>query len=148
QKVVQESAQRLVGSSSRSAAVKGIELHPLQRKIDDNGYHYQHVEVLFDREARTATFTVRGPQGEQPQTIEEIHAAGDSWWPLAMARELDNAILMVRTNELELGLLLLKTEGEISPLLEVDKLLAGLREDWLVRETVGLLRRTFARLDV
>jgi benzoyl-CoA-dihydrodiol lyase len=80
--------------------------------------------------------------------MEEIHAAGDSWWPLAMARELDDAVLMLRANEPELGLWLLKTEGEISAVLETDKLLAGVREDWLVRETLGLLRRTFARLDV
>jgi benzoyl-CoA-dihydrodiol lyase len=148
QNVVQQRAQKLVESSSRSAAVKGIELHPLQRKIDDSGYHYSHVDIAFDREARTATVAIRGPQGNQPQTIEETHAAGDSWWPLAMARELDDAILMLRTNELELGLLLLKTEGEIATALETDKLLTGHREDWLVRETVGLLRRTLARLDV
>jgi len=148
QNLIQERAQKLVDSSSRSGAVKGIELHPLQRKIDDSGYHYKHVDVTFDREARTATVTVRGPQGDQPQTVEQIHATGDAWWPLAMARELDDVILMLRTNELELGLLLLKTEGEISALLETDKLLGGLREDWLVRETVGFLRRTFARLDV
>ena len=148
QKTIQERAQKLVESSSRSAEVEGIELHPLQRKIDDSGYHYKHLDVAFDREARTATLTVRGPRGTQPQTVEEVHAAGDSWWPLAMARELDDAILMLRTNELELGLWLLKTEGEISAVLETDKLLTGLREDWLVRETVGLLRRTFARLDV
>src|SRR5262245_28303206 len=128
-KVVQERAQKLVESSSRSAAAQGIELHPLQRKIDDGGYHYSHVDVVFDRESRTATLTVRGPQGTQPQTIEQIHAAGDSWWPLAMARELDDAILMLRTNELELGLLLLKTVGEISSVLEADKLLSGPPQD-------------------
>jgi benzoyl-CoA-dihydrodiol lyase len=147
-KAVQARAERLVQSSNRSAAVKGIELHPLRREIDDNGYRYSHVDVAFDREARTATVTVRGPQGEQPQTVEEIHAVGDSWWPLQMARELDDAILMLRSNEPLLGLLLLKTEGQISAVLEADKLLAGLREAWLVRETIGLLRRTIARLDV
>jgi len=148
QKAILERAQKLVASSARSAAVKGIELRPLQRKADAAGYHYGHVDVAFDREARTATVTVHGPQGAQPQTVDEVLAAGDSWWPLAMARELDDAILMLRTNELELGLLLLKTEGDIAAVLEADKLLAGLREAWLVRETVGLLRRTFARLDV
>jgi benzoyl-CoA-dihydrodiol lyase len=147
-KVVQDRAAKLVASSTRPAAVKGIELRPLARKIDDSGYHYSHVDVLFDREARTATITVRGPQGPQPETNAAIHAAGDSWWPLAMARELDDAILMLRANEPELGLLLLKTEGEIAPLLQVDFFLANSREDWLVRETVALLRRTFARLDV
>jgi benzoyl-CoA-dihydrodiol lyase len=147
-KAVQTRAEELVESSTRAAAAKGIELHPLQRKIDDAGYHYAHVDVEFDREARTATVTVRGPQDSQPKSLEEIHNAGDSWWPLAMARELDDAILMLRTDEPELGLLLLKTEGSSDAILELDKILAGSREDWLVRETVGLLRRTFARLDV
>jgi benzoyl-CoA-dihydrodiol lyase len=148
QKAVQDRAAKLVASSTRPAAVQGITLHPLTRTIDDVGYHYSHVDVIFDREARTATIIIRGPQGDQPQTIEAIHAAGDSWWPLAMARELDDAILMLRANEPELGLLLLKTEGEIPALLQLDNLLANSREDWVVRETVALLRRTLARLDV
>src|SRR5246127_1318808 len=116
-KAVQDRAAKLVAGSTRPAAVKGIELRPLARKIDDSGYHYPHVNVLFDRDAGTATITIRVPQGAQPETITAIHAAGDSWWPLAMARELDDALLMLRANEPELGLLLLKTEGEIAPLL-------------------------------
>ncbi len=147
-KAVQERAAKLVASSTRPAAVKGIELHPLARKIDDAGYHYSQEDVNFDRDARTATITVRGPRGTQPQTLNGIHAAGDSWWPLTMARELDDAILMLRANEPELGLLLLRTVGEIPTMLQTDVLLEKFRVDWLVRETVGLLRRTFARLDV
>src|SRR5437764_1196488 len=130
------------------AAVNGIELHPLPRKIDEAGYHYSQVDVAFDREERTATITIRGPQESQPDNINAIHAAGDCWWPLAMARELDDAILMLRANEPELGLLIFKTEGSVPAILQLDKILANSREDWLVRETVGLLRRTFARLDV
>jgi benzoyl-CoA-dihydrodiol lyase len=148
QKAVQDRAVKFVAASTRAAAVKGVTLHPLSRQIDDAGYHYSRTDVIFDREARTATITIRGPQGDQPQTIEAIHVAGDSWWPLAMARELDDAILMLRANEPELGLLLLKTEGEISALLQLDNLLANSRGDWLVRETVALLRRTLGRLDV
>jgi benzoyl-CoA-dihydrodiol lyase len=148
QKAVQDRAAKLVASSTRPAAVQGIALRPLTRTIHDAGYHYSQVDVIFDREARTAAITIRGPQGDQPQTVEAIHAAADSWWPLAMARELDDAILMLRANEPELGLLLLKTEGEIPALLQLDHLLANSRGDWLVRETVALLRRTLARLDV
>jgi benzoyl-CoA-dihydrodiol lyase len=147
-KAVQDRAAKLVASSTRPAAVKGIELRPLVRTLDDSGYHFPHVNVVFDRDAGTATITVRGPQGAQPETISAIHAAGDSWWPLAMARQLDDAILMLRANEPELGLFLLKTEGEIAAILQTDIFLANSREDWLVRETVALLRRTFARLDV
>jgi benzoyl-CoA-dihydrodiol lyase len=104
--------------------------------------------VTFDRAARTATLTVRAPKEKQPSSSNEIHAAGDQWWPLQMARELDDAILMLRTNELELGLWLLKTSGNIAALLTSDAVMAEHMSDWLVRETIGLLRRTLARLDV
>src|SRR5262249_39676253 len=107
-----------------------------------------HVDLLFDRAARTVTLTVKGPGGEGPKTIEEIHAAGDGWWPLAMARELDDAILMLRINELDLGLVLVKSSGDPQVVLGTDTILLANREDWLVRETIGMLRRTFARFDV
>jgi len=148
QKAVQEHAAKLVASSTRPAAVKGIVLRPMSRKIDEAGYHYSQVDVLFDREARTATITIRAPQSDAPATLDSVHAAGDSWWPLAMVRELDDAILMLRANEPELGLLLLKSRGEISTVLQLDSFLEKFREDWLLRETVAFLRRTFARLDV
>ena len=148
QKAVQERAAKLAASSTRPAAVKGIVLRPMSRKIDEAGYHYSQVDVLFDREARTATITIRAPQSDAPATLDSVHAAGDSWWPLAMVRELDDAILMLRANEPELGLLLFKSHGEISTVLQLDSFLEKFREDWLVRETVALLRRTFARLDV
>ena len=141
-------AQALANDSIRSADAKGIKLNPLERKIDDDGYRYQHVDVAFDRSARTITLTVRAPEGDQPKTVDEIHAAGDQWWPLAMARELDDAILMLRVNEAELGLLLLKTAGDAQAVLAADALMLEHRNHWLVRETIGMLRRTFARLDV
>jgi benzoyl-CoA-dihydrodiol lyase len=147
-KLVEERAQALAAESSRNAEAKGIRLKALSRKLDDTGYHYRHVNVIFDRAARTATVKVSGPSGTQPKTTEEIHAAGDAWWPIAMARELDDAILMLRTNEPELGLILLKTEGSGEAVLVNDALMTTNREDWLVRETIGMLRRTFARLDV
>ena len=79
---------------------------------------------------------------------DAIHAEGDQWWPLRMARELDDAILLLRVNEPELGLLLIKTAGSIDAVLASDKIMLDNRTDWLVRETIGMLRRTFARLDV
>ena len=143
-----ERAAALVAKSRRSGNGPGIELTPLSRRIDDRGYHYGNVDVTVDRAARTATFTVLAPKAEQPETVEDIHAAGATWWPLAMARELDDAILMLRTNEPDLGLWLLKTAGDIDAVLKVDETLHNEGEDWLVRETIGLLRRTLARLDV
>jgi len=146
--LVQERAQKLAAGSTRGANAKGIRLNALKRKIDDAGYHYEHVDVTFDRAARTATVKVRGPRGAQSNNVEQIHGLGDAWWPLAMARELDDAILMLRTNEPELGLFLFKTEGDSAAVLANDELMAANREDWLVRETIGMLRRTLARLDV
>jgi benzoyl-CoA-dihydrodiol lyase len=146
--LVRTHAQALTSDSIRPAHAKGIKLTPLTCQIDDNGYHYQHVDVTFDRAARTVTLTVRAPEGDQPGTPAAIHAMGDQWWPLAMARELDDAILMLRVNELELGLLLLKTTGSADAVLASDAVMLEHRNDWLVRETIGLLRRTLARLDV
>ncbi|HME31599.1 MAG TPA: 2,3-epoxybenzoyl-CoA dihydrolase [Terriglobales bacterium] len=146
--LIRTHVQALISDSTRSANAKGIKLTPLARQIDDNGYHYQHVDVTFDRGARTVTLTVRAPEGDQPGTPEAIHAMGDQWWPLAMARELDDAILMLRVNELELGLLLLKTTGNAEGVLACDAVMLKHRNDWLVRETIGLLRRTLTRLDV
>ena len=146
--VVRGRAERLIADSARRADVKGIKLNAVHRTIDDSGYHYNHVDVIFDRSARTATLTVRAPEGNQPTTVEQIHAAGDQWWPLAMARELDDAILMLRVNELELGLLLLKTSGSPEAVLASDAVMLEHRNDWLARETIGMLRRTLARLDV
>src|SRR5690606_18429653 len=100
------------------------------------------------REQRTASFTILAPAGEQPADIAAIEAAGADWWPLAMARELDDAILSMRTNETDIGTWLMRTEGSPAAVLAVDALLAAHREHWFVRETIGLLRRTLARLDV
>jgi len=146
--LVKSRAQALVAKSSRPANAKGIKLNLLDRSIDEKGIHYKHVDVAFDRQARVAMLTVRAPEGDQPQTVEAIHALGDRWWPLAMARELDDAILLLRTNELDLGLVLIKTTGSADAVLASDAVMLKHRDDWLVRETIGMLRRTFSRLEV
>jgi benzoyl-CoA-dihydrodiol lyase len=145
---VKDHTTRLVGASKRTGAGKGIALSPIKRKIDDAGYHYDTVDVQIDRAARTATLTVSAPTRPQPGDVAGIHAAGVAWWPLAMARDLDDAILMLRTNDLEIGTWILKTRGDADAVLAVDKTLKENESDWLVRETIGMLRRTLARLDV
>ncbi len=145
---VKERTASLVAHSKRSGAGAGIMLTPIERVIDEHGYHYRHVDVAIDRRTRTATLTVSAPPISQPDTIDAIHVAGAGWWPLAMARELDDAILTLRTNDSEVGLWVLKTRGDIDAVLAVDAVLEGQRGDWLVNETIGLLRRTLARLDV
>ncbi|MEO8752764.1 MAG: 2,3-epoxybenzoyl-CoA dihydrolase, partial [Casimicrobiaceae bacterium] len=145
---VRARALALAQSSDRPAAAKGIALPPLARRDDDAGYHYEHVDVAIDRAARTATFLVRAPAAPQPSDIAGIEAAGAAWWPLLLARELDDAILSMRTNELDIGTWLLKTRGDPQDVLAVDATLARHASHWLVRETTGYLRRTLARLDV
>jgi len=145
---VKDHVARMVSASSRSGAGKGVALPPLNRRIDEAGYHYDTVDVQIDRAARTATLTVSAPARPQPGELAGIHAAGAAWWPLAMARDLDDAILMLRANDLEIGVWLLKTRGDADAVLAVDKVLEAHASDWFVNETVGMLRRTLARLDV
>ena len=141
-------AQELAAASDRPADAHGVSLYPLERHADDRGYRYQFVDVAIDRAARSATFTVKAPNTTQPTDIAGIEAAGARWWPLQLARELDDAILSMRTNELDIGMWLLKTAGDARQVLAVDAAMATHGGHWLVRETVGFLRRAFARLDV
>jgi len=145
---VAECVKVLASESTRPDSATGINLPPLARTIDDRGLHYRHVDVDIDSNARIATITVRASEGKQPADLAGIHAAGADWWPLTMARELDDAILMLRTNEPEIGIWLLKTRGDVDAVLEMDATLMRRRDDWFVKETLGFLRRTFARLDV
>ncbi len=141
-------AGQLVESSARPAGPPGIALTPLKRTIDAAGYHYESVDVQLDRDAQVATITVRAPTSVSEITPNEIVAAGANWWPLQMSRELDDAILSLRTNELELGLWILKTTGSPEAVLTIDRLVMEHQNHWFVREVMGTMRRTFARLDV
>ncbi len=145
---VQERALELAKLSDRPADARGVALAPLQRTIEADALRYPNVTVTIDRSKRTASFTVKAPVGTQPATLAEIEAAGATWYPLAMARELEDAILEMRTNEPEIGTWLIKTEGDAAAVQALDALLAAHQDHWFVRETLGLLRRTFSRLDV
>jgi benzoyl-CoA-dihydrodiol lyase len=145
---VRRRALELAALSDRPGDAPGVSLSPLKRVINDAGYHYEFVDVQLDHGARRATITVSAPRRPQPDDLKSILQLGASWWPLQMARELDDAILMLRTNNLEIGAWLLKTQGNAAYVLAVDAALARHREHWFVREVLGLLRRTFARLDV
>lgn len=145
---VQERALQLAAQSDRPAHAQGVALTPLQRTVEPDALRYGHVTVEIDRAKRTATFTVRGPAGAQPTTAEAIVAAGAAWYPLQLARELDDAILSMRTNELDIGTWLVRTEGDANAVLAMDTTLVSHRGHWLVRETIGALRRSFSRLDV
>ena len=145
---VRERALQLATQSDRPSDAKGVALTPIQRSVEPDALRYSSVTVEIDRAKRTATFVVKAPVGAQPRTAEEIVAAGAQWWPLRMARELDDAILSMRTNELDIGIWLIKTEGDAAAVLASDATLLAHKDHWFVRETIGLLRRTLSRLDV
>ncbi|MBB1598726.1 2,3-epoxybenzoyl-CoA dihydrolase [Variovorax sp. UMC13] len=147
--MVQERAAKL-GEGGRRAdkGAQGVKLTRIEREETPDSLRYAHVSVDIDRARRTATLTVKAPVGPQPGDVAAIEAAGAGWWPLAMGRQLDDAILHLRTNELDIGTWLLKTEGDAQAVLASDATLLAHQDHWLVRETLGALRRTLARLDV
>ena len=145
---VRERALELAKASDRPADGKGVELGPLARTIEADALLYPNVTVAIDRARRTATFVVKAPTGPQPTDLAGIQVAGAGWYPLALARELEDAILSMRTNELDIGIWILKTAGDPAAVLAMDATLLAHRNHWLVRETIGLLRRTLSRLDV
>jgi len=145
---VKQRALELAARSDRPSDAEGVPLTPLQRTIDEAGYHYEFVDARIDQAARRATITVSAPKEAQPDGLPQILALGANWWPLAMARELDDAILMLRTNQLEIGTWILQTRGSADFVLAADAALEQHASNWFVREVRGMLRRTLARLDV
>jgi benzoyl-CoA-dihydrodiol lyase len=145
---VKNRALKLAEQSNRPSNSQGVALTPLKRKIDDAGRHYEFVDVHFNRGARTATLTVRAPETVATSTVDQAFAAGANWWPLQMARELDDAILGLRTSELDLGLWIIKTTGNPDAVVAIDDFIVSHQDHWFIREVLGMMRRTFARLDV
>src|SRR5215210_1794562 len=148
QEGVDERVREILKESEGRAAGPGIKLRPLDVEASDAGREYRHVSLKVNRESRHAELTVRGPEGEQPTDAEGIQKLGDSYWPLRAYRELDDALLHLRMNEPEVGLVLLRAAGEIDGVLAVDKTLAENRDHWLVRETILYMSRVLRRLDL
>jgi benzoyl-CoA-dihydrodiol lyase len=147
QDAVAARAAEFAAASDRPEGAAGVALTPLVREVRDDAVVYSHVRVALDRAGRRAVITVLGP-GELPRDAAGIHAAGAAFWPLAMARELDDALLHLRLNETALGLLVLRTEGDLGAVLAADSLLDAHQADWLVREVRLLLKRVLKRLDL
>ncbi|MFC5496788.1 2,3-epoxybenzoyl-CoA dihydrolase [Caenimonas terrae] len=145
--LVESEVAALRAQSTRNGT-KGIALTPLQPAIDELGYHYTTVDAQVNRETRIATITVKAPAAAIESTPAAIEAAGAGWWPLKLARELDDLILNLRTNELETGTWVIQTRGDANKVMAADAVLEQHKDHWLVRETIGALRRTLARLDV
>jgi len=127
----------------------GIELRPLTvRAASKDDREYKYVSLKFHRDKRYVDLTMRGPEADLPSSPDEIHKLGDAYWPLQAYRELDDALLYLRVNEPEIGLVCLRTEGNIDHVLAVDRILAANRDHWLTREIVLLMARTLRRLDL
>jgi benzoyl-CoA-dihydrodiol lyase len=145
---IQQRAQALAAASKRPKTATGVPLPPLERVSQAQGFRYRYVEVRLDSTTQRIELTIAAPDPGVPASIDAMLAAGAHWWPLQMARELDDAILNLRSNYLDHGVWVLKTRGSAAAVLATDAFLLEHRKQWFVREVIGQLRRTFARLDV
>jgi benzoyl-CoA-dihydrodiol lyase len=141
-------AKEFAAASKRNGNGKGIELKPLTRHFDDNGIRYGLVSVDIDRKARIATISIPAPEQAPPADIDGMIAAGAAFWPLQVARELDDAILHLRINELETAMLVFKSHGERASVLSYDAFLEANKAHWLVNEIRQYWKRVLKRIDV
>jgi len=148
QEYVQRRALALAAPSERPKAAGGVALPALDRVTEPHGFHYRFVDVRLDSSTQRVELTISAPDADPPSSIDAALAAGAQWWPLQMARELDDAVLNLRTNHLDYGVWVVKTRGAAARVLATDAFLLKHRKHWFVREVIGQLRRTFARLDV
>ena len=144
---VAKRAHEIAARSDRPKNAKGITLGPLSRKMEADRISYSHVDVEIDRARGLVAITVRGPSVPEPASLKAAHALGDTFWPLAVARELEDAILHLRANEAAIGVVLLRTEGNALGVLDHDAFLSQYDSDWLMREIRHYLKRTLKRID-
>ncbi|MCP4011384.1 MAG: 2,3-epoxybenzoyl-CoA dihydrolase [Proteobacteria bacterium] len=145
---VRERALELAEKSDRPDNAKGITLEKLERTLSDNTIKYSHLELDLDRSAKTITVTLMGPGQHAPGSLQEMQQQGCEFWSLALARQLDDALLYLRLNEPELGTLIFKTHGDGEKVLSYDNLLLDHADNWLVREITLYWKRTLKRVDM
>ena len=145
---VTERALEFAAESDRPTNEPGINLEPLERTIEEDEIQYPFITVTLDRDGRSATLEIKAPDADAPASVEELKKQGVSFWPMAVARAMDDALLHLRFNEPKLGTLIIKTSGDGDRIAAYDKLLNDNQDDWLVREIILYLQRTYKRLDV
>jgi benzoyl-CoA-dihydrodiol lyase len=145
---VRQAAARLAAQSDRPNRVAGITLTPIERRIDGDAIAYSSMKVDIDRSGRRATLTVLGPDAGPPSSTEAMVEEGAVFWPLRLARELDDALLHLRANEPEIGVLVFKSEGEPAQVLAHDAFLEAHQDHWLAREVLHYWKRVLKRLDL
>jgi benzoyl-CoA-dihydrodiol lyase len=153
EETVAQRAKDFAAKSSRAAganggALKGIALGPLMRERSADGVEYGAVSVEFQRGARLATITLRGPDAPPPASADAMVEQGAGFWPLQLARELDDAILDIRANEFDIAVVLFKSSGDPAQVLAYDQFLGANKEHWLTREIRSLWKRTLKRVDL
>jgi benzoyl-CoA-dihydrodiol lyase len=148
EETVKARAQDFAKKSDRPSGAQGISLNVLQRKFTDAGIEYSTLSVAYDRGARTATISIRGPEAPPPADAGAMQKQGADFWPLRLARELDDAILDIRSNELELAVIVFKSSGDIEQVLAYDALLEAGNDHWLTREIRSYWKRVLKRIDV
>src|SRR6516164_2193770 len=148
EEVVSKRAEEFAARSKRSDGAEGITLTPLERKRSDNRVEYGTLTVEFDRAQRLATVAVQGPDAGPPASAEAMREQGTDFWPLAIARELDDAILDIRANELDTAAIIFKSSGDAVQVLAYDAFLDANRDHWLAREIRSLWKRVLKRVDL
>jgi benzoyl-CoA-dihydrodiol lyase len=143
-----ERTKEFASASKRNGNGNGVALIPLNRSIDESGIRYGFVTVDIDRAARTATISIHAPDAAPPADIDGMIAQGAAFWPLQVARELDDAILHLRLNELEIALIVFKSHGEGAQVLACDAFLEANKAHWLVNEIRHYWKRVLKRIDV
>ena len=127
---------------------KGVILSKLHRTINDIGINYETVSSKVDKVSRIANIHILGPKVDQLVSLKEAEKLGCEWWPLKFARELEDLILLLRTNELEVGVFTITSEGETDNILKITSILEKNKNNWFINEIIGFLRRTLSRLDL
>jgi benzoyl-CoA-dihydrodiol lyase len=146
--VVKRRAAEFAKKSDRPADAQGIKLTPLKRTFTDKGVEYSSLSVDYNRAGRIATITLRGPDTPPPADVNAMVAQGADFWPLRLARELDDAILDIRTNELELAVIVFKSSGDAEQVLAYDAFLDANKSHWLAREIRLYWKRVLKRVDL
>jgi benzoyl-CoA-dihydrodiol lyase len=145
---VKDTAKKLAAQSDRPSGIQGIQLTPIERKIEADAVTYSSVRVDIDRATRRATIALQGPNSAPPANADEMHKQGAAFWPLRLARELDDAILHLRLNEADIGVWIFKTQGEPAHVLAYDAFLDANKSHWLAREILHYWKRVLKRVDV
>ena len=146
--LIEERVIEVSNSVKLRNGTNGVKLHKLNRTISDEGINYESVLSKIDKERRIANIHIIGPGDNNLITPDEAEKLGCAWWPLKFARELEDLILLLRTNELEVGVFTITSEGDTDNILNVTNILENNKNNWFINETIGLLRRTLSRLDL